>query len=135
MLSFCTATMKSIIIEQVARITRAFIRSDVILTVLITLIDSCSTLINIYELNTHISMTSCVHMYQLCFVGGVIITCACEAIIIQFIPIVAEAVMGSLGVVAHLLTALSSIATFIDVCTHGQKMISHTYRLLRARLE
>ena len=80
-------------------------------------------------------MTSCVHMYQLCFVGGVMITCACEAITIQFIPIIAEAVMGSLGVVAHLFTALSSIATFIDICTHGQKMISHMYRLLRARLE
>ena len=135
MLSFCTVTMKSIIIEQVARIARAFIRSDVVSTVLITLINSCSTLINIYELNTHISMTSCVHIYQLCFVGGVMITCACEAIIIQFIPIVAEAVMGSLGVVAHLFTALSSVATFIDVCMHGQEMTPHTYRLLRARLE
>ena len=71
-------------------------------------------------------MTSCVHMYQLCFVGGVIITCACEAIIIQFIPIVAEAVMGSLGVIAHLLTALSSIATFIDICMYEWKNCNST---------
>ena len=46
------------------------------------------------------------------------ITCTCEAIIIQFISIIAEAVMGSLGVITHLLTALSSIATLIDVCMH-----------------
>ena len=48
----------------------------------------------------------------------IIITCTCEVIIIQFISIKADAVMGSLGVVTHLFTAVSSIATLIDVCMH-----------------
>ena len=48
----------------------------------------------------------------------IIITCTCEAIIIQFISIKAEAVMGSLGIVTHLLTAVSSIATLVDICMH-----------------
>ena len=52
------------------------------------------------------------------FIWG-ISTCTCVAINIQFISIVAEAVMGSLGVVAHLLTAMSSIATLIDICMHA----------------
>ena len=85
-------------------------------------------------LDIHTSICVCnIRCALLHFVVGAMITCAFEAIIIQLISIIAEAVMGSLGVVAHLLTALSSIATFIDVCTHGQKMISHMYRLLRAR--
>jgi hypothetical protein len=41
--------------------------------------------------------------------------------------------MGSLGVVAYLLTSVSSIATLIDICMHAYKenltSLSFTYKM------